>query len=62
MPVGWVFPELLLGWALRDYEILRFGRTDLGHDDILIADFVVWARVVKEDLGNGDVRFRADIL
>lgn len=37
-------------------------RTDLGHYAILVADFVVWARVEMEDAGNRDVRFGADII
>ena len=56
----------MLGWALADAEIMRnamrFGRTDLGHDGIFVADFVVWARVVIEDFGNRDVRFGANVI
>ncbi len=53
---------LLLGWALGDDEMIWFGRTDLGHYAILVADFVVWARVVMKDAGNWDVRFVADVI
>ena len=53
---------LLLGWARGDDKTVLIGRTDLGHDDILIADFVVRARVEKEYAGNGDVRFVANII
>lgn len=56
------FPMLLLGWARGDDKTVLIGRTDLGHDDILIADFVVRARVEKEYAGNGDVRFVANII
>lgn len=55
------FPMQLLGGAqgMSDYT---FGRTDLGHDDILIADFIVWARIIIEDDRNGDVRSAANII